>query len=362
MTEEKHYCQCGCNQEIPLTKEHIRRKIYPKYIKGHYKKPCTIEDKVYYCQCGCRKIIPWTKNQKYNRPRYIKGHAKHLTRKPRIPKIILCTCGCEGIIPWRDDFIFECRIPKYIKGHQNKVRTKKQPKITKEEFERNSPYYCRCGCNGTILWKKEYIYVGLPKYIHGHNKNKKMDIEVYKKVIETKRKRGTIYPSIEARKNMSVAQTGKKHTIEQCRKISEGNKGKPAWNKGKHLSPETCKKMSESRSGSKHYKWKGGISKLPYCEKWNYRLKEQIRNEYDRKCFLCGLDEKENIMKNGKMCKLDVHHIDEDKEQGCNGKEWKLVPLRHSCHSKMQKEINNKKIIEKYYYNMLYHLFKLLYG
>ena len=39
-----------------------------------------------------------------------------------------------------------------------------------------------------------------------------------------------------------------------------------------------------------------------------------------------------------KQYRLSVHHIDEDKEQGCNGKEWKLVPLCMKCHSKAHKK------------------------
>ena len=36
------------------------------------------------------------------------------------------------------------------------------------------------------------------------------------------------------------------------RKLSEANKGKPSWMKGKHHSEESCKKMSESRKGKQH--------------------------------------------------------------------------------------------------------------
>lgn len=30
----------------------------------------------------------------------------------------------------------------------------------------------------------------------------------------------------------------------------------------------------------------------------------------------------------------DVHHIDYNKLQGCEGHQWKLVPLCRSCHTK----------------------------
>ena len=45
----------------------------------------------------------------------------------------------------------------------------------------------------------------------------------------------------------------------------------------------------------------------------------------------------ENIISvNGsfRAIKLSVHHVDHDKEQGCNGKPFNLVPFCASCHSK----------------------------
>lgn len=142
-------------------------------------------------------------------------------------------------------------------------------------------------------------------------------------------------------------------------KISKANQDHLPWNKGKKLpslseetkrkmsesakgkskSKETCQKMSDSRKGEKCYNWKGGRSFKPYCEKFNNQKREEIRDLYDRKCYICGKNEKENITKTNKIRKLSIHHIDEDKEQGCNGKQWKLVPVCMHCHGK----IHNKK-------------------
>jgi hypothetical protein len=79
---------------------------------------------------------------------------------------------------------------------------------------------------------------------------------------------------------------------------------------------------------------------------WNKGLtKEDVRNFYGRKCYICGRDEKDNITKTNKLRKLSVHHIDEDKEQGCNGKLWKLVPLCMHCHNSIKcKNIRDEKI------------------
>jgi hypothetical protein len=84
--------------------------------------------------------------------------------------------------------------------------------------------------------------------------------------------------------------------------------------------------------------WKGGKSFEPYCVAFSKKVKEEVRNAFDRKCFLCGAPE------NGK--KLHVHHVDYDKSQGCKGKKWGLVPLCHSCHAKT----NNHRYL---YFNML---------
>lgn len=85
--------------------------------------------------------------------------------------------------------------------------------------------------------------------------------------------------------------------------------------------------------------WKGGISFLPYCEKFNEGFKEHIRELFNRTCFLCGKEELQNIVK------LSVHHIDYNKNAICNGKEWAFVPLCQSCHGKT----NNRH----YYFNLL---------
>jgi len=80
--------------------------------------------------------------------------------------------------------------------------------------------------------------------------------------------------SVEHRRRLSEAQTGKKHSAEACRKMSEalkGRKGKkrPPFSaetrrkmseahKGKKFSAERCRKMSEVRKGDRNPCWKGG--------------------------------------------------------------------------------------------------------
>jgi len=90
-------------------------------------------------------------------------------------------------------------------------------------------------------------------------------------------------------------------------------------------SDKTRKNRSESHKGEKCYNWKGGISYLPYCERFNEKLKESIRERDNRICQECGKTELEN----GK--KLTCHHIHYKKED-CDPD---LISLCISCNSKV---------------------------
>jgi len=153
--------------------------------------------------------------------------------------------------------------------------------------------------------------------------------------------------SEETKRKMSEAKKGKKLSKETKRKMSKSHKGKNHHFYGKKHSEEHIRKISENHvdvSGENNPQWKGGVSFEPYCPKFNDKLKEKIRNEYDRKCQICGKDETDNITKTNKIRRLDIHHIDLDKEQGCNGKKWNLIPLCVNCHSKLHrnKEVDMK--------------------
>ncbi len=92
--------------------------------------------------------------------------------------------------------------------------------------------------------------------------------------------------------------------------------------------------LVEIMVGESNLNWNGGTSFFPYCSKFNAVKREEVRNKYNRTCAQCGLGESDNKDKNGKVRKLSVHHVDRDKEQGCNGKRWYLIPLCQKCHAK----------------------------
>ena len=76
--------------------------------------------------------------------------------------------------------------------------------------------------------------------------------------------------------------------------------------------------------------WCGGVSFGKYCEKWTKKLRCSIREEYDQCDYISGMHM--DMCNAGKG--LDVHHVDYDKGQGCNGKRWALVPLSMRNHSR----------------------------
>lgn len=167
-------------------------------------------------------------------------------------------------------------------------------------------------------------------------------------------------PSEETRKKISNAHKGKRLSEETRKKMSEYAKNRPEEHrkkssntlKGHTVSKETRKKMSESRKGKycldKCYQWRGGRSSLPYCFKFNKRRRKAVRIFFGYFCICCGKHVTENIVKRWGQVEHSVHHIDHDKEQGCNGKPFNLVPLCAECHAKeLHHEQGYKNYINK---------------
>lgn len=98
-------------------------------------------------------------------------------------------------------------------------------------------------------------------------------------------------------------------------------------------------------SGENNPLWKGGISFEPYCPKFNARRKKAVRDFFNNTCLACGKLASENIVGKKGAINLPVHHADHDKEQGCNGKPFNLVPLCNDCHVD---ELYNQEEYQKY--------------
>jgi hypothetical protein len=175
----------------------------------------------------------------------------------------------------------------------------------------------------------------------------------------------------ETRRRMSEARKGVPHTEEHRKNLSNSLKGrKITWTGklreyriGKRASDETRKKMSEKKKGENNNffgkrhtdETKKAISKVriemglgvgesngqfidgrsfyPYCPKFNAKRKRAVRQFFHNICICCGSHKDENLVAN-RPINLDVHHIDHDKEQGCNGKPFNLVPFCRADHFK----------------------------
>ena len=122
---------------------------------------------------------------------------------------------------------------------------------------------------------------------------------------------------------------GRKHSEDSKKKQSIIKMGKISPLKNIKKTEEQRKKNSESHKGlqmgENNPNWQGGISFLPYCEKFNDQIKEKIRERDNRTCQLCGKLEKEEGRK------LSVHHIHYDKEN-CYPD---LISLCRSCNAKV---------------------------
>ena len=83
--------------------------------------------------------------------------------------------------------------------------------------------------------------------------------------------------------------TGYTHSAETKRKISEAQKGKTTWNKGKHHSYETRKKISEAQKGEKH--WFYGKH---HSEETKKKISENFINRKDQSKPVLQIDKNTN--------------------------------------------------------------------
>ena len=144
----------------------------------------------------------------------------------------------------------------------------------------------------------------------------------------------TIQKRIETREKLGLNPPNRKGiplTEEHKQNISKANKGNEKIIKsltGRICSTETRKKIAEAQSGDKSINWKGGIAYQPYPDDWNETLRNSVRQRDGYTCQECGIHQDEL---GGRLKKLDVHHIDYNKD---NLDPNNLITLCKSCHSK----------------------------
>jgi len=129
----------------------------------------------------------------------------------------------------------------------------------------------------------------------------------------------------------------KKHTEETKKKMSESLKGKKNALGYKHTKEalDKIRKAGKGRHTSTEFKkrknhpfYKGDDFDRTYPLDWTDILRESIRQKDNYVCQLCGTHQDEL---NGRLKKLDIHHIDYDKD---NLNPENLISLCRSCHIK----------------------------
>jgi hypothetical protein len=136
-------------------------------------------------------------------------------------------------------------------------------------------------------------------------------------IIPSEIKRGNgKYCSIKCRDNKV------KRICQNCGKEFEIIPSRIKGNIGKFCS-HSC-----SASGENNPLWKGGKSYEPYCILFNNKFKERVREFWGRRCGISGITEKQNGRK------LDVHHVNYDKQSCCNTTIPLFIPLSREYHSK----------------------------
>lgn len=184
--------------------------------------------------------------------------------------------------------------------------------------------YCMCGCGeectSGYFYKRGHSSLGkkhseetkerIRLSNSGRNIGKKLSEETKEKIRLSCLGRKL---SKETKEKMRIANLGRHHL---CGK--EAREKMSMAKLGKKRSDETKEKMKE-KIGELNNNWKGGISFLPYCHKFNENLKEAVRERDNRTCQLCEAKE------NGK--KHSVHHVHYDKEN-CYPD---LITLCHRC-------------------------------
>jgi len=197
-----------------------------------------------------------------------------------------CNCGCGGLVKWNNQ---HKRWNKYITNHHTKIKPRSNQHRINISLSHGGTgilknkisILCYCGC------KKITIPGNI--YIKGHNRKGKEVTSKTKKLL-SEQKIGNKNPSKKSEVRLKISNT----LIGKCAK-------------------------------EKHYNWQGGISKEPYSQDWSQDLKDAIRKRDNYICQICT-SKQEDL-----LTKLDIHHLDYDKEN-CNPDN--LLSLCHSCHMK----------------------------
>lgn len=231
--------------------------------------------------------IPWNKNLKMSgefRKKVSDGH--------------------KGQIPWNTNLSKEMQpnwqgLNSHTKEYKRKKRIERSRRNgVKERGETKNPG-------------------NFPKNHIPWNKGQKCSLEVKQKISKTLKERGC------SKQEKNPRWKGGKPKCIICGKILssyDAKKCSGCYRKAIIASKASFKKGQFA--GSKHYNWKGGISREPYGFDFNKELKELIRKRDLYKCRKCGAPQEEFVKR------LPIHHIDYDKK---NNNPKNLITLCQKC-------------------------------
>jgi hypothetical protein len=200
-----------------------------------------------------------------------------------------------------------------------------------------------------VVRKPESIQKGIEsrKWYKPSEETKEKQRESNKKYIETHPERYeqvcqnlSSRHTFESGRELGLKNKGRKHSKESRLHMGILKIGNKNHFFGKTHSDITLCKMRENRkgkcTGEDNPLWKGGISFEPYCYKFNARRRRSVRNFFKNLCICCGCHTSENISKGSRSVlvpkELSVHHIHHNKNEGCNGLPFNLVPMCEECH------------------------------
>lgn len=311
MSETTKLCECGCGQETKIYRGKHRR-----FIRGHHLNCQTKETRQKKSESMKGKMVG-EKNPMWG---------KQVSEKTRL-KLSTASKGKNN--------------PMYGKIHP--MRGKQQSEQTKRNMS-----IAQMGHTVSLETRKKIGDANkgnrsMLGFKHSEKTKKKMsELKKGKPLSESHKKK------ISKRLEGNQYTLGYKHSKETKKRMGDSHKG------FKH-SEKTKEKMGDAHRGDKHYNWMGGTSFEPYCEKFNNKFKESVREQFNRTCFLCGKTEAEQMIEQKQRGKnqyrLSIHHVNYQKNCLCDDIECEFIPLCVSCHTKTNtnreywEQFLNKKIM-----------------
>lgn len=247
------------------------------------------------------------------------------------------------------------------------VQTKRSKSLTGRELSEETKYKCGNGSRGRVQSEEEKekrrkscILAYTPEINNRRSETMKAvlaDGSVVARTNKTKAQRRFLIRFFREMRTLEQAAYGQLVKCEICGEYRENISSSHLAAHGitleeyKELYPDAKlyaesypQRISAGYQGISYEDWESFATGEEYCPRFDDVCRESNRNKYDRKCFMCGRLERNNISSTGLQKRLNVHHVDMNKTQGCNGIRWKLVPLCMYCHKSAHTKIWESRI------------------